>query len=90
MRKSGAEKILEDYKKNKSIPEKIERTLIGLLVDLLVEKSGGLYPNIVAKTSLAKGAIALFPVFKDEEGDIVSWQNRSRNKKSQKIAEYRT
>lgn len=72
MKDNDAGIISEQCKKSNAVTNKTRLALFNVLVDFLIEKCGGMYPNIVTKTAFAQAIITLFPVFKDENDGIVS------------------
>lgn len=72
--KREAQELMNTCKQNRNISARNRRNLLNLIVDLLVEKSGNLYPNICSKTAIAKATVTLFPKFRDENSndEIVS------------------
>lgn len=69
----GYEVFMKSCQESRVLSEKNRRDLCNLIVDLLVDKAKGLYPNLVTKTSLAKATVSLFPTlkYKDSRDGIV-------------------
>lgn len=66
MDRHGGKCILREYNTNQTLAEIKRKKLVGIIVDLIIEKFG-LYPSAAVKIMVAKAAVNLFPCFKSHE-----------------------